>query len=78
MLCLQERFFKEYSISFLMVGGFIDFALVVLKLLMFKFCGIIGVSKIELFNFSSTERVMKIADTSINQFAFFHFVTPLG
>ena len=35
----------------------IDFAFVVLKIFMFKVCGIIGISKIEFFNFSSTERV---------------------
>ena len=37
-----------------------DFALVVLKLLMFNGCGIIGMSKIEFFSFSDTERVNKI------------------
>ena len=52
-----ETLFKEYSISFLMRCRLIDFALVVLRLLIFKFCGIIGVLKIELFNFSGTERV---------------------
>ena len=40
-----------------MVCRLIDFALVVLKLLMFKVFGIIGVSKIESFNFSGTERI---------------------
>ena len=35
----------------------IDFALVVLYLMMFKVGGIIGISKIEFFNFSSIERV---------------------
>ena len=30
---------------------------VVLELLMFKVCGIIGISKIKFFNFSSNERV---------------------
>ena len=39
-----------------MVCKLIDFALVVLKLLMFKVCVIIGMSKIEIFNFSGTER----------------------
>ena len=39
-------FFKEYSISFLMVCRLIDFAFVILELLMFKVCGIIGISKI--------------------------------
>ena len=40
-----------------MVCGLIDFVLVVVELLMFKVCGIIGISKIEFFNFSGTERV---------------------
>ena len=47
-------FLKEYSISFLMVCRLVDFALVVLELLMFKVCGIIGISKIEFFNFSGS------------------------
>ena len=34
----------------------IDFALVVLKLLMVKFCGIIRISKMEFIEFSGTER----------------------
>ena len=40
-----------------MVCRLTDFALVVLKLLMFKVCGINGISKIKCFNFSSTKRV---------------------
>ena len=35
----------------------IDFALVILTLLMFKVCGIIGISKIEFLNFSDNEKV---------------------
>ena len=54
-----RTFFKEYSTSFLMVCRLIDFALVVLKLLMFKVCVIIGISKIEFFNLCGTERVKK-------------------
>ena len=50
-------FFKEHLISFLMVCRFIDFALVVPKLLIFKSCGVIGVPKIEFSNISGTERV---------------------
>ena len=42
-----------------MVRRLIGFAFVVLKLLVFKVCGIIGISKIEFFNFSDTERVKK-------------------
>ena len=40
-----------------MVGRLIDFARVVLKLLMFKVCGIIGIRKIQFSNISGTERV---------------------
>ena len=40
-----------------MVCRLIDIALVVLKLLMFKVCEIIGISKIEFFNFLGNERV---------------------
>ena len=50
-------FLKEYSISFLVVFRLIGFGLVVLKLRMFKVCGITGISKIEFFNFFRTERV---------------------
>ena len=42
-----------------MVCILIDFALAALKLLMFKVCGMIGVTKIELSNISGTERVNK-------------------
>ena len=58
-IAFAATLFKEYSTSFLMVCRLIDFALVVLKLLMFKVCVIIGISKIEIFNFSGTERVKK-------------------
>ena len=40
-----------------MVSRLIDFPLVVIKLLMFKVCGIIGISKTEFFNFSGTEGI---------------------
>ena len=40
-----------------MVCSLIEFATVIVKLLMFKVCGIIGISKIGFFNFSGTERV---------------------
>ena len=55
--CLYGTFFKEYSISFLMVCRLIDIALVLLKLSMPKVRGIIGISKIKLLNFSCAERV---------------------
>ena len=40
-----------------MVCRLIDLALVVLKLLMFKVCVIIGIPKIEFFDFSGIESV---------------------
>ena len=40
-----------------MISGFIDFAPVVLQLLMIKVCGITGMSKIKFLTFSGTERV---------------------
>ena len=42
-----------------MICRLIDFAIVVLKLLMLKVCEILGTSKIELFNFFGTEKVKK-------------------
>ena len=39
---------------------FIGFPLVVLKLLMFKVCGITGISKIEFSFFSAIERIKQI------------------
>ena len=65
--------FKKYSISFLMISRLIDIALVVIWLLMFKGCRIIGTSKIEFFNFSGNERVtdssfeLKSITRTINQ-----------
>ena len=50
-------YFKEYSISFLVMCRLTKFALVVLKLLMFKVCVIIDISKIQFFNNSGTKRV---------------------
>ena len=40
-----------------MVCRLIDFGLVPLKLLMFEVCVIVGISKIEFFNFYGTKRV---------------------
>ena len=48
-------FFKEYSISFLMIFRLIDVGLVVLYLLIFKMSGIIETLKNVFFNFSGTE-----------------------
>ena len=55
--CLYRMFFKEYKLNCLVACRLIVFALVVLKSLMFKVCGIIGLPKIEFFNFSGTERI---------------------
>ena len=52
--------------SFLKVYSLIDFALVVFVLLMFKVCEITGISKIELFNFSGTEKVKQNLKTIQN------------
>ena len=48
-VAFTTNFLKEYSISFLMISSLIDFAFVVLQLLMFEFCGIIRISKIVFF-----------------------------
>ena len=40
-----------------MVGRLIEFALLALKLLMFKVCVIIGISEMKFSDFSGTERV---------------------
>ena len=56
---MYGTFFKEYSISFLIIDRFTDFTFVVLCLLMFKVYEHIGISKIEFFNFSGTERFKK-------------------
>ena len=61
-------FFKECSTSFLMVCRLIDFALVVLKLLMFKVCVIIGISKIKFFNFSSSKPLKLVSQSLFKQF----------
>ena len=54
-----------------MVWRLIDFALLVLELLMFRICGIIGISKIEFFNFSGNERVKTIYRQNIIILIFF-------
>ena len=46
-----------------MVCRLIDFTLVVLKLLMFKVCGVIGLRKIDFFNFSGTEKTSNFLRT---------------
>ena len=56
-IAFPATFFKEYLTSFVIVCRLIDFALVALKLLIFKVYVIIGISKIEIFDFSGTERV---------------------
>ena len=53
----SNTFFYEYWLSFLMISGLMGLTLVVLYLLMFKIYRIIGISKIESFNFFGTESV---------------------
>ena len=67
-ISFTRKFFREYSITFLMIS--IDFGLVVLQLLMFKVCGIIGISKIKLFSFSRTERVKLLLREGLVRFHF--------
>ena len=55
-------FFKEHLTSFLMISRLTDFAFVVLWLLIFKVCGITGISKTEFFIFSGTGRVNIMGD----------------
>ena len=45
-----------------MVCTLVYFALMILKLLMFKFCGIVDISKVEFCNFIGTEKVNKSID----------------
>ena len=40
-----------------MISRLMEFAFVVLYLLIFKVCGIIGISKIEFFSFTGSEKV---------------------
>ena len=55
-IVFTTTFLKKYLISLLMTCRLIDFSIRILQLLMFKVCGIIGISEIEILNFSSTER----------------------
>ena len=58
-----------------MIGTLINLALAVLNLLMFKVGGIIGISKFDFFNFSSTERVktnIMGSSLAINQISCYH------
>ena len=58
-----------------MIGRLINLALAVLNLLMFKVGGIIGISKFNFFNFSSTERVktnIMGSSLAINQISCYH------
>ena len=66
-IAFTSMFVKEFLIRFVMTSRFIDFALVILYLLMFKVCGVIGISMIEFFNFSGTERVKQNKKNFKNQ-----------
>ena len=64
----------KLSISFLMISTLINFALVVLSLLMVWFSGIIGTSKIEFFSFSGTETIKRF---KLQQFCYIHFICKI-
>ena len=72
-IALSGTSIKEYLVSFLMISRLTSFALVFLWLLMINVCGIIGISKIEFFNFSGTEKV-KLHYPSLQ----FNFISPSG
>ena len=55
-----QIFFEEYSINFLIKSRLIDFALVVVQLLMFKIYRNIGISKIEFFSFLGLKGLNKV------------------
>ena len=59
-IAFTRTFFKEHQTSFLMISRLIDFAVVVLQLLIFKVCGIIGISKIVLFDFSGMKELRSL------------------
>ena len=52
-----------------------EFVLVVFKLLIFKVCGILGISKVELFKFSGTQKVKKNQKKKKKSEYFFVFFT---
>ena len=45
-----------------MISRLMEFAFVVLYLLIFKVCGIIGISKIEFFSFTGSEKVKMLTE----------------
>ena len=57
---LKAMFFREYSIRPSMICRLIDFAVVILQLLMFEVCENIGILKIGFFIFSSNERAKSL------------------
>ena len=71
-IVVTATFFKGYSISFQMICRLRDFARVVLYLLMFKVCGITGISRNAFFKFCRTERVKAYHVTSNYLKAVFH------
>ena len=54
---IERSVFLPMPLSFLIIFRLIDFAFLVLELLMFKVFGVTRISKIEFFNFSGTEKV---------------------
>ena len=65
-IAFTRRFYKEYSISFLMVCRLIDFLFVVLKLLMFKIVELLASQKpsfsilgLNIFEFSHVREIIE-------------------
>ena len=56
-IVFMQAYFEDYSKSFPNICKLVYFPHVVLQLLMFKICGIIGILKFKISNVSSTERV---------------------
>ena len=55
--CLHKRFFKEHSISILIISSLIHFALVALYLLMLKFVELLECQKLSFSFFSCSGRI---------------------
>ena len=56
-IVFMSTYSEDLSKNFPKICKLIYFPLVVLHLLVFKICGIIGILKFKIFNFSSTEKV---------------------
>ena len=75
-IAFTRRFYKEYSISFLMVCRLIDFLFVVLKLLMFKIVELLASQKpsfsilgLNIFEFSHVREIIESWLVYVNKFS---------